>query len=139
MSDKHDPSATENFNKLIQVRQAAYEHLCTARDALFELSDAVIAMPTVQSFAELSSFKYFRRKWSSLNEALQDGRPDRDRLMQLYNQYIPGDGRPILAGDQTAWSHPTTYTQRDRTVEHQPNPVPGAPPITLGHRYSTQD
>jgi len=94
-------------------------------------------MHSVQSFAELSCCRYFRREWSSLYEALQDGRPDREQLMQLYSQHIPGNGRPILAGDHTARSRPTAYTLRDRTVEHQPNPVPGGPPITLGHGYST--
>ena len=137
MSTQHDPSATEHFNKLIQFRQAAYEHLGNSRDALFELSDAVIDLPSVQSFAELSCSKYFRRKWSSLYEALQDGRPDPDQLMHLYSQYIPRDEWPILAGDHTAWPRTTAYTLRDRTVEHQPNPVPGAPPITLGHGYAT--
>ena len=137
MSNKHDPNATENFNKLIQFRQAAYEGLGTARDALFELSDAVIAMPAVQSFAELSCSWCFRRGWPSLYEALQDGRPDRDQLVQLYSQHIHVDERPMLAGDHTAWPRPTAYTLRDRTVEHQPNPVPGGPPITLGHGYST--
>ena len=137
MSDKHDPSTTEYFNKLIQFRQATYQHLGTAKDALFELSDAVIAMPAIQSFAELSCSKYFRRGWPSLYEALQDGRPDREQLMGVYIQHMQVDGRPILAGDHTAWSRPTAYTLRDRTVEHQPNPVPGSRPITLGHGYST--
>ena len=137
MSDKHDPNATEYFNKLIQFRQAAYQHLGMAKDALFELSDAVIAMPGIQSFAELSCSKHFRRGWPSLYEALQDGRPDRDQLTGLYTQHMQGDHRPMLAGDHTAWSRPTAYTLRDRTVEHQPNSVPGSRPITLGHGYST--
>jgi len=137
MSNQHDPSATEHFNKLIQFRQAAYRCFGTARDAFFELGDAVLAMPAVQSFAELSCSQYFRREWSSLYEALQDGRPDREQLVQLYSQELAGGERPILAGDHTAWPRVTAYTLRDRTVEHQPNPVPGGPPITLGHGYST--
>jgi hypothetical protein len=137
MSNKHNPSATEHFNKLTQFRQAAYASLGSARDALFELSDAVIDMSTVQSFAELSCSRYFRRGWPSLYEALQDGRPDREQLMRLYGQHMPLDERPTLAGDHTAWPRPTAYTLRDRTVEHQPNPVPGGRPITLGHGYST--
>jgi hypothetical protein len=137
MSNKHNPSATEHFNKLIQFRQAVYACLGNARDALFELSDAVIDMSTVQSFAELSCSRYFRRGWPSLYEALQDGRPDREQLMWLYGQHMSLDERPMLAGDHTAWPRPTAYTLRDRTVEHQPNPVPGGRPITLGHGYST--
>jgi hypothetical protein len=137
MSNKHNPSATEHFNKLIQFRQAAYACLGSARDAFFELSDAVIDMPAVQSFAELSCSRYFRRGWPSLYEALQDGRPDREQLMRLYGQHMSLGERPMLAGDHTAWPRPTAYTLRDRTVEHQPNPVPGGRPITLGHGYST--
>jgi len=138
MSDQEQhPSATEHFNKLIQFRQAAYCHLGSAKDALFELGDAVLAMPTVQSYAELSCSCYFRRGWPSVYEALQDGRPDRQQLLKLYVQQLPTEERPTLAGDHTAWPRPTAYTLKDRTVEHQPNPVPGAPPITLGHGYST--
>ena len=77
MSNKHNSSATEHFNKLIQFRQAAYECMGNAQDALFELSDAVIQMRQVQSFAELSCAPVFRRKWPSVYEALQDGRPQR--------------------------------------------------------------
>jgi len=137
MPKKHDPKAKEYFNKLIQFRQAAYERLGTAQDALFELTDAVIATPAAQSFVSLSSSDYFRRKWSSAYEALQDGRPKREELMKLYSQYVNLEKRPMLAGDHTAWPRPTAYTLRDRTVEHQPDPVPGNRPITLGHGYST--
>lgn len=47
--------------------------------------------------------------------------------MQLYSRYIEVGERPILAA----------YTLRDRTVEHQPNLIPGGRPITHGHGYST--
>jgi len=137
MSRKHHSTATKHFNKLIQFRQAVYSNLGNARDALFELSDAVIATPAANSFAELSCSKYFRRRWSSLYEALQDGRPDRQALMRLYCQQVEENERPMLAGDHTAWPRPSAYTLRDRTVEHQPTPVPGNRPITLGHGYST--
>lgn len=137
MSSKHDPCATEHFNRLIQFRQAAHALFGTARDALFELSDAVLTTPAAQSFAHFSCSRYFRRSWPSVYEALQDGRPQREQLMQLYSQQVSVKDRPILAGDHTAWPRPTAYTLRDRTVEHQPTPVPGNRPITLGHGYSS--
>jgi hypothetical protein len=84
MPEQHGPSATEHFNKLIQFRQAAYDLLGNACDAQFELTDAVIQMRQIQSFAELSCAPAFRRKWSSVYEALQDGRPDREGLLDLY-------------------------------------------------------
>jgi hypothetical protein len=137
MSSKHNSTATEHFTNLIQFRQAAYEHLGTGKDALFELSDAVISTSAANSFAELSCSKHFRRRWPSVYEALQDGRPDRTGLMELYCQHVQGQPCPILVGDHTVWPRPSAYTLRDRTVEHQPTPIPGNRPITLGHGYST--
>ena len=137
MSDKQNSTTKEYFNKLIQFRQAAYANLGPAQDALFELCDAVISTPAANSFVELSCSKCFRRGWPSAYEALQDGRPDRKNLMQCYCQNIKVDTRPTVVGDHTAWPRPSAYTLRDRTVEHQPTPIPGNRPITLGHGYST--
>jgi len=137
MSRKQYSTATKYFNKLIQFRQATYTCLGTAKDALFEISDAVMDTPAANSFAELSCSRQFRRRWPSVYEALQDGRPDRKALMKLYCQQINLEDRPILVGDHTAWPRPSAYTLADRTVEHQPTPIPGNRPITLGHGYST--
>jgi hypothetical protein len=137
MSRKHPSSATKHFNRLIQFRQAAYQALGNARDALFELGDAVLLTPQARSLAELSCSWVFRRKWCSVYEALQDGRPDRSALLALYRQHLPEGSRPVLAGDHTAWPRPSAWTLRDRTVEHQPSPVPGNRPITIGQGYSS--
>ena len=77
MSSQHNSSTQEHFNKLIQFRQAGYSLLGKAKDALFELGDAVFEMANLHSFVELSLAPSFRRKWSSVYEALQDGRLDR--------------------------------------------------------------
>ena len=137
MSSKYYPHATEHFNRLIQFREAAYGLFGRARDALFEMTDAVLATPSARSFAEFSCSRYFRRGWPSLYEALQDGRPEREKLMQLYSRHVSVEERPTFAGDHTAWPRPSAYTLRERTVEHQPTPVPGNRPITLGHGYSS--
>jgi hypothetical protein len=101
------------------------------------LTDAVILTPDVTSFAELSCAPVFRRRWPSLYEARQDGRPDRQALLKLYVQQMPTTGRIILAGDHTAWPRLSAPTLRDRTVEHQPTKVPGNRPITVGQGYGT--
>jgi hypothetical protein len=137
MSDKHHSSATEHFNKLIQFRQAAYEQLGNGRDALFELTDAVIQMRHVQSFVELSCAPVFRRQWSSAYEALQDGRPNRNGLLGLYLQRLPTTERVLLAGDHTAWERLWANTLAGRSYQHQPTPIPGRRPVTIGHGYST--
>lgn len=130
-------STTEQLNKLIAFRQAAYDCLGPTRDALFELGDAVLLTPSVHSLAELSLSPVFRRQWPSVYAALADGKPDPSGLLRLYVEQLPTRARPVLAGDHTAWSRPKAYTLRDRTVEHQPTAVPGNRPITLGQGYST--
>jgi hypothetical protein len=137
MSDQHTSGATEHFNKLIEFRQAAYERLGNARDALFELSDAVIQMRQVQSFVELSCAPVFRRKWSSAYEALQDSRPDREGLLALYMNQLAPQERLVLAGDHTAWQRLWAERLAGRSYQHQPTPIPGRRPVTIGHGYST--
>ena len=131
-------SANVHLNTLKAFRQTVYESgLGNARDALFELGDAVLLAPAVNSFAEFSQSPIFRRRWPSLSEALQDSRPDRYTLLDLYLAQMAHTRRPLLAGDHTAWPRVTAYTLRDRTIEHQPTKVPGAKPITVGQGFST--
>jgi DDE superfamily endonuclease len=131
-------SANVHLNILKAFRQTAYESgLGHARDALFELGDAVLLAPALNSFAELSLSPIFRRRWPSLYEALQDGRPDRSTLLDLYLAQMAHTPRPLLAGDHTAWPRVSAYTLRERTLEHQPTKVPGAKPITVGEGFST--
>jgi hypothetical protein len=137
MSNQHSSSATEHFNKLIQFRQASYELMGNARDALFELTDAVIQMRQVQSFVELSCAPAFRRKWSSAYEALEDSRPKRNELMQLYLGQVASQERLLLAGDHTAWPRLWAETLDGRSYQHQPTPISCQRPVTVGLGYST--
>jgi hypothetical protein len=137
MSSKHGSNATEHFNKLIQFRQAAYEQLGNACDAMFELTDAVIQMRQIQSFAELSCAPAFRRKWPSAYEALQDGCPNREGLLGLYLEQLPTSERLLLVGDHTAWPRLSADTLADRSYQYQSTPIPGRMPVTIGHGYST--
>ena len=91
------------FEQLREFRQLAYECLGNAKDATFELADAIMTTPHVSCLGDLALNPLFRREWSSVYEALQDGRPDRDQLMQLYIQQMSQVERPVLAIDHTAW------------------------------------
>ena len=134
---QHISTAPEQFNKLIHFRQAAYARLGAARDALFELGDAVLLTPHVHSLADLSLAPVFRRRWPSVYAALADSHLQRAALLRMYTAQMPTTARPVLAGDHTVWPRLKAWTLRDRTVEHQPTAVPGNRPITLGHGYST--
>lgn len=125
------------FDRLQQFRQAAHPLLGRAKDALFDLMDAVLTTAYISSFVMLSLSPLFRRQWPSLYEALQDGRPQRNKLMRLYIEQIPTDQQPVLAGDHTNYPRLDAKTLKDRTYEHQPTSIPGNKPVTIGQGYST--
>lgn len=124
------------FAQLKGFRQDAYERLGKAHDATFELMDAVMLTRNAYCLADFSLCPVFRRKWSSSYEALQDCRPQRQKLMQLYIKQMPDVEQIILAGDHTAWSRPEATTLQERTVEHYTTGG-GNLPITKGQGYST--
>lgn len=57
--------------------------------------------------------------------------------MKLYIEQLNPTERIILAGDHTAWTRIDAQTLKDRTYEHQKQPMSGAKPVTLGQGYST--
>ena len=126
-----------SIENLETFRKGCYAFLGNGRDALFDLMDAVLTTRKVASFAELSLSPVFRREWSSLYEGLQDGRPARKNLMRQYVKQIPESELTILAGDHTAWSRLYATTLPERTYEHQPQPITGSKPVTVGQGYST--
>ncbi len=55
------------LNKMIEFRQQIYDHALTkARDAQFELIDALLSNRTIQSFPELSLSPLCQRQWHRL-------------------------------------------------------------------------
>lgn len=123
--------------KLQAFRQTAYKLLGKACDATFELTDAILLTRSAYCLADLSLCPVFRRRWPSIYEALQDSRPQRHKLMQLYIERLPPDRRPLLAGDHTVWPRPEAVTLQERTMEHQATAIAGNRPIAIGQGYST--
>lgn len=56
----------DSFARLKAFRQTVYENLCRARDATFELTDAIMLTREAYCLADLSQCPVFRRKWSSV-------------------------------------------------------------------------
>ena len=63
-----------NSEPLKEFRQAAYNLLVKAKDATFELMDAVMTTRNAACLAEFALSPLFNRQWSSIYEALQDRR-----------------------------------------------------------------
>lgn len=129
-----DRSCTPQLTRFQQFRQAIYDRaLIGARDALFELIDALLLSPRARSFVELCLAAVFRRRWPSLYAALQDGALDLDWLEQFLAQQPPPTGTLVFSLDSSVWPHPKAVTLRDR----QRYPVAGkGPAVVAGHAYS---
>ena len=84
--------------------------------------------------AEFSLSPLFSRKWSSTYEALQDSRPNRNKLMRRYIEEIQSSEHILLAIDHTAWGRRGAKTLKDRTYEHQASSNNS---VTVGQGYST--
>lgn len=123
------------FQKLQAFRQTIYDGFGTARDAVFDLMDAVLTSAGVSSFVSLSLSPVFRRQWSSIYAAVQDSRPPRAKLMKQYVQWVCTSEQPLLAGDHTGWFRRDAVTLRDRGWEHDAER--GRPPVSVGQGYST--
>lgn len=120
------------FEQLRQFRQTIYEHLGKAKDAMFELMDAVLISPSIPSFVSLSQSPVFRRQWSSTYAALQEGRVHRAKLMRHLVTEIPVEEQPLLVGDSSLWLRPEAKTLQDRGFHHN-----GDEGIGVGQSYST--
>lgn len=126
----------EHFNTLIEFRQAVYDHgLTLAKDAQFELVDALLLSPPIRSFPELSLSPVFRRQWPSAYAAIEEGKQDRNWLESYFIQQIPRQSLLVFALDGTAWPHPEAKTLADRQYVHGSTlAIDGS--ILVGHPYS---
>ena len=77
------------YNKLQQFRFDTYQMLVKARDATFELMDSIMTSKNADSLADFSLSPLFGRKWHSTYEAIQDSRPNANKMMKRYIQEIP--------------------------------------------------
>jgi hypothetical protein len=75
------------FEQLSQFRQSLYAHLGKAKDAVFELMDAVLVSTSILSFVSLSQSPVFRRQWPNTYAALHDSRLPQAKLL---NALVPG-------------------------------------------------
>jgi hypothetical protein len=123
-----------NSERLKEFRQAAYELLVMAKDATFELMDAVMTTRNASCLAEFALSPLFKRQWSSVYEAIQDSRPDRRKLMMLYIKQlevsVPAEEHVLMAIDHTGWGRPEAKTLADKTYQYQSG-------VVVGQGYST--
>src|SRR5437016_3091107 len=90
-----------------------------AKDALFNLVDALASEAGESLFPELSFSPFFERTWASLYEALEDGQIDAERLRQVFVDFapLPTAGEIVFLGvDTSNLYRPEAETAEDRRL-----------------------
>ncbi len=130
-----------HFNTLDHLRQQMYGCFERSRDALFNLSDALLSESQARSLPELSLSVCFQRRWPSVYEALQDGRINVERLREVFVQVLlenkPTD-EPIWLGlDSSSMQRLEAESSRDRGMIYMPNMPHATKPVSVGWQFST--
>src|SRR5947209_12400426 len=108
-----------NLNTLQAFRHGMYHYFGNAKDALFNLVDALSSEAGESLFPELSFSPFFERTWASLYEALEDGHIDAERLRKVFVDFapLPQAGEIVFLGvDKSLLYRPETETAEDRTL-----------------------
>lgn len=124
------------LNKLIEFRQQIYDYALTkARDAQFELIDAVLSNRRIASFPELTLAAVHRRQWHSAYAALENGEQDIGWLRGYLCEQVPDQTVNAFALDSSVWCHPRARTLEGLLYEYSPTRSI-KPSIVQGHPYS---
>src|SRR5258708_29052232 len=108
-----------NLNTMKEFRHAVYGCFKQAKDALFNMVDALSSEAAAHSFPELSLSPLFQRKWASAYEAFEDGSISNEQLREVFVQFapLPSKGQWVfVGGDTSTLSRPDTQTSADRTL-----------------------
>ena len=131
-------STTEQLNKFIEFRQWVYDQALThERDAQFELIEAILFSPAVQSFAELSLSPVFQRGWPSLYTAVERGQVDVNWLRRYLTRQVPFQGVTVWALDTSVWPRPQTRTWAALRYEQSPTEALQSYATVQGYAYSS--
>jgi hypothetical protein len=95
---------TSTLEPLSSFRQHMYQLFNRRRDALFDLTDALLTTGPVLSPAHLSLASSFQRGWGSVYDALVDGQIDGQAVETLLAQHPLEAGEPIYAVDASVWA-----------------------------------
>jgi DDE superfamily endonuclease len=130
-----------NCNTLKQVRQQTYDSFERGADALFNLCDALLCEEQARSLPELSQSPCFTRGWSSLYQALSEGKINEITLREAWVKALLAG----IAKGETVWisvdassiPRPEAETSADRGIIHVSNLPRAVKPISVGWQFST--
>src|SRR5262245_60752066 len=124
--------ASDALAALNTFRTDLYACFAQRRDALFDLTDALLTADAVPSPVHLSLAPAHRRGWGSLSAALADGRVDVAAMRALLARHPLAGGRPIYAVDCSVWVRDDAETSPQRGFYYHPSRHSAGRPIVAG-------
>jgi DDE superfamily endonuclease len=127
----------EPLDALPSFRRSFYECFHRRKDALFELTDAILtADGTAPSPAHLSLQVAHRRGWGSLYAALDRGRIGAQALRRLLARHpLAGSETPVYAVDVSVWDRCDAECSPERGFYYHPSRHSAGQPIVAGWAY----
>jgi DDE superfamily endonuclease len=122
MSLLQESARVESLTVLSRFRTGFYDCLPARRDALFELTDAVLSTDgPVKALVDLTLVAEHRRGHGAMYDALNRGRLEPDRFRRMLAALpLPkaAGGRIVLAVDVSPWLRPDAPTSAERLFCH---------------------
>lgn len=127
---------TPALEELRAFRHQVYTTFGCRRDALFELLDAVLTAPSIETPAHLSLVPTCQRGWGSLYDALNAGTMDLRRIETLIASYPLATDTAWYAVDASVWPRCDAETSPARGYYAHPYRHSHGQPIVAGWNYS---
>ena len=126
----------EPHHALHSFRRSLYECFHRRADALFELTDAILAAEAVHSPVHLSLETSHRRGWGSFYAALDQGRIDAEALRGLLARLpLAGSATPVYSVDVSVWPRCDAECSPQRGFYYHPSRHSAGQPIVAGWAY----
>ncbi|MGW0885909.1 NF041680 family putative transposase [Streptomyces sp. NPDC002671] len=120
---------------LTRFRRGWYDCLSRRADALFELTDALLATGPVTSLPYLSLDELHRRGHGSTYAALANGRVGAEAARELFADSLPRASSPVFAVDVSVWVRSDAECSPGRGYYYHPSRHSAGQPIVAGWAY----
>lgn len=127
---------TPAVEELRAFRHQVYPLFGCRRDALFELLDALLSAPAIETPAHLSLVPSCQRGWGSVYDALNAGTMDLSALETLVASYPLTSASAWYAVDASVWPRCDAETSPERGFYAHPYRHSHGQPIVAGWNYS---
>jgi DDE superfamily endonuclease len=108
----------ESLLSLLAFREGVYQQFSRHADALFEILDALLALPSATAPAHMVLLPGFQRRWGSIYDALAAGRINTTGVEDLVANYPLEDGESVYAVDSSTWLKCDAETSPKRGYYH---------------------